>query len=178
MGYNVTGYGSRNNLTRPFGGPENIVMLFDGACGSSCTLFAQAMKWDAGVKSIAMGGRPETKGLIQGTGGVKGSRQYNFGHILEHTNAARQLTHDSEITAKLDRYQPYVLRRTSGTGLNVRDALLPQDWQSGTPAQFVNEFADCRLYWQAGMHLDIRQLWRSAAQVAFKGGRCTYGSVS
>jgi hypothetical protein len=50
---------------------EDIVMLFDGSCGSTCTLFAQAMKSQGGVRSIAVGGRPQT-GPMQGVAGSKG----------------------------------------------------------------------------------------------------------
>ncbi|KAJ2975380.1 hypothetical protein NUW58_g8371 [Xylaria curta] len=76
FGTDITGYRSRANFTRPFAAPENIVILLDGYCASTCTLFSQFMVHDAGVKTIALGGRPSKKGLIQGVGGVKGHRVY------------------------------------------------------------------------------------------------------
>lgn len=179
LGFDVTGYGTRKNLnlSRPFGGPENIVLLYDGSCGSTCALFSQSMKWDAGVKSIAMGGRPEVRGKIQGVGGVKGSQMYSFGSVYGFTQMAKRATNDSGLIAQLDRFTPYIMSRASATGVNVKDQILRQDWNDGTPAQFVAEYSDCRLYWRADMHRDITNLWKAAATAAFKGGECAYGAI-
>jgi hypothetical protein len=57
--------------TKPLFASEDIVMLFDGSCGSTCAIFAQAMKSQGGVRSIAMGGRPQT-GPMQAVAGSKG----------------------------------------------------------------------------------------------------------
>ncbi|KAF4963704.1 hypothetical protein FSARC_8301 [Fusarium sarcochroum] len=177
LGFNVTGYGSRNNFTRPFGGPENIVLLHDGGCASTCALFARAMKWDAGVKSIAMGGRPRIKGRIQGVGGVKGAQMYSFNSVYGFTQLAKRATNHTALIAQLDRFTPYVSKRSSATGVNVKNGILHGNWKDGTPAQFVTEYSDCRLYWQADMHRDITNLWKAAANVAFKGGKCAFGAV-
>jgi hypothetical protein len=50
---------------------DDIVMLFDGSCGSTCALFAQLMKSQGGVRGIAVGGRPQP-GPMQGVAGSKG----------------------------------------------------------------------------------------------------------
>lgn len=71
LGTDVTGYGSRKNFTQPFKA-ENIIMLMDGFCASTCTLFSEFMRTQGGVKTIAMGGRPQA-GPIQGVGGIKGA---------------------------------------------------------------------------------------------------------
>lgn len=177
IGYDVTGYGTRKNFTRPFGGPENIVLLYDGYCASTCTLFSQFMKWDAGVKSIAMGGRPEIKDKIQGVGGVKGSQSYSFSNVYGYTQLAKESTNDSKIIEELDRFTPYVINRASAAGVNVKDEILRPNWDDGTPAQFIAEESDCRLYWQADMHRDITNLWKAAATAAFKGGKCAFGAI-
>ncbi|KAK2778497.1 peptidase s41 family protein [Colletotrichum kahawae] len=177
IGYDITGYGSRKNFTRPFGGPENIVLLFDGYCASTCTLFSQFMKWDAGVKSIAMGGRPEIKGKIQGVGGVKGSQSYGFSSVYGYTQLAKENTEDPALIAELDRFTTYVTSRSSAAGVNVKDEILRQNWDDGTPAQFIAEYSDCRLFWEASMHTDITNLWKAAATAAFKGGKCAFGGI-
>ncbi|KAF4839151.1 Peptidase S41 family protein ustP [Colletotrichum tropicale] len=177
IGYDITGYGSRKNFTRPFGGPENIVLLFDGYCASTCTLFSQFMKWDAGVKSIAMGGRPEIKGKIQGVGGVKGSQSYGFSSVYGYTQLAKENTEDPVLIAELDRFTTYVTSRSSAAGVNVKDEILRQNWDDGTPAQFIAEYSDCRLFWEASMHTDITNLWKAAATAAFKGGKCAFGGI-
>ncbi|KAK2051545.1 hypothetical protein LY76DRAFT_584757 [Colletotrichum caudatum] len=177
IGYHVTGYGARKNNTRPFGGSENIVLLFDGICASTCSLFSQFMRWDAGVKSIAMGGRPETKGRIQGVGGVKGSQAYSFNSVYSYAQIAKRATNDSALLAELGRLTTYVESRASSTSINVKDEILRQNWEDGIPAQFITEYADCRLYWQADMHRDVTRVWKAAAAAAFKGGRCAFGAI-
>ncbi|KAF7515719.1 hypothetical protein G7054_g14449 [Neopestalotiopsis clavispora] len=177
IGYDVTGYGSRTNFTRPFGGPENIVILLDGYCASTCTLFSQFLKWDAGVKSIAMGGRP-VEGAIQGVGGVKGSQSYSYASIYSQIDLARGQTNDTDILAEFDRYTEYPLQRGSAFSLNVKDEILPQNLEDGTPAQYVAEYADCRLYWTADMHTNITNLWKAAAAAAFNGAPCAYGGFN
>ncbi|KAK7984534.1 cytochrome P450 monooxygenase-like protein [Apiospora arundinis] len=177
IGYDITGYGTRKNFTRPFGGPENIVVLYDGYCASTCTLFSQFMKWDAGVQFIAMGGRPSVKDKIQGVGGVKGSQSYSFSNIYTYTQLAKKHTEDPALVKELERFTKYPFSRASNAGVNVKNEILRQNWDDGTPAQFVAEYADCRLFWKADMHKDITNLWTAAADAAFKGGKCAFGAI-
>ncbi|ORY55627.1 uncharacterized protein BCR38DRAFT_414810 [Pseudomassariella vexata] len=176
IGYDVTGYGSRRNFTRPFGGPENVVVLLDGYCASTCTLFSQFMKWNAGVKSIALGGRPK-EGLIQGVGGVKGSQSYGFANVYSNVQAALNETEDADLIAEFSRYTTYVVDRSSAASLNVKDEILRDNLDDGTPAQYVAEYSDCRLYWTEDMVKDVSSVWKSAASAAFKGGACAAGSI-
>ncbi|KAI1392604.1 uncharacterized protein F4822DRAFT_441486 [Hypoxylon trugodes] len=177
LGTDITGYGSRKNFTRPFGGPENIVLLYDGYCASTCTLFSEFLRSNAGVKSIAMGGRPTKEGLIQGVGGVKGSQSYEFSDITSQAQQARNYTTDPSILATLDKYTSYVSVRSTAASLNVKDQILPGNLEDGIPAQFVTEESDCRLWWTAPMITDITELWKAAATAAFKGGKCAYGAI-
>jgi hypothetical protein len=177
LGFDVTGYGSRQNFSRPFGGRENIVLLYDGGCASTCALFASAMKWEAGVKSIAMGGRSRAIGKIQSVGGVKGAQMYSFDSVYRFTQLARRATSNSVIISQLDRFTNYVIKRSSYAAINVKNMILRDKWDDGKPAQFVTELSDCRLYWRADMHRDITNLWKAAVNVAFKGGKCAFGAI-
>lgn len=51
---------------------EDIVIVYDGYCASTCTIFSELMRQQGGVKTIALGGRPN-KDIIQAVGGVKGT---------------------------------------------------------------------------------------------------------
>ncbi|KAI0193467.1 hypothetical protein F4808DRAFT_358880 [Astrocystis sublimbata] len=179
FGSDITGYGSRKNFTRPFGGPENIVVLHDGYCGSTCSIFAQFMKHDAGVKSIAMGGRPQ-EGLIQGVGGIKGSHVLSFGDIHDYTQVALDLPGSNDPQeAVLNRYTEYAARgRCTKAGINARDAIERENIDDGTPSQYVNENADCRLYWTQDMINDVSKVWSAAAKAAFRGGKCAAGGIN
>lgn len=178
FGTDITGYRSRANFTRPFEGPENIVIVLDGYCASTCTLFSQFMIHDAKVKTIAMGGRPSKKGLIQGVGGVKGSQSYGYADVLANVEEAIAYTNDSAILETLSAYDTYVLDRNQVSSLNVKDEILRSHLKDGTPSQFVAEYSDCRLWWTEAMLRDVSEVWKAAASAAFGGGRCAYGGIA
>jgi len=47
----ISGYGDRSNLPpQPFTS-DNIIMLMDGLCGSTCSIFTELMKTNGGVRS-------------------------------------------------------------------------------------------------------------------------------
>ena len=77
---NITGFGSRSNYnaTKPPFSADNIIMITDGSCASTCTIFNDVMKTQAGVKSFVIGGRPDNKGPVQSVGGTRGSSDYTF----------------------------------------------------------------------------------------------------
>jgi hypothetical protein len=72
-GIDIHGYGAladAENTTQPFEA-ENIVILYDGYCASTCTIFSELMRQLGDVKAVAIGGRPNTN-PIQAVGGTKG----------------------------------------------------------------------------------------------------------
>lgn len=88
LSLDVTGYRTRANklnMKQPFDA-KNIVMLMDGACGSTCAVFAEFMKTQGGVQTIAVGGKPET-GPMQGVSGSKGSEVWAWSRINAHVAA-------------------------------------------------------------------------------------------
>ncbi|GAP91229.1 putative peptidase s41 family protein [Rosellinia necatrix] len=181
FGTDITGYGRRANFTRPFGGAENIVLLYDGYCASTCSIFAQFMKHGAGVKSVAMGGRPHHKGPIQGVGGVKGAQVYPFRQMGILADLARSYTTSPALTTELRRLDDvYVSGRSpyQVPVVNVRDAVLPGALDAGVPTQFVTELADCRLYWTRPMIRNTAEIWKAAARAAFRGDKCVAGGIA
>jgi hypothetical protein len=178
-GINITGYGIYANVTGPpkFK-PENIVLVTDGYCASTCAIFSELMTKQAGVKTIAMGGRSNKK-AIQAVGGVKGVNNYQYGYIQSMAQNAVRL--DPELKSSVletDYFAdlPYN-RAASGAspGVNVRDGLSQND-TSGAALQFVYEEADCRLYYTPEMTVDITTLWKAAADAQWKNsGKCVAG---
>ena len=49
-------------------------------CASTCTIFSELMRQQGGVKTIALGGRPN-KDIIQAVGGVKGTNDFPVCHL-------------------------------------------------------------------------------------------------
>ncbi|KAI1366661.1 hypothetical protein F5Y08DRAFT_300699, partial [Xylaria arbuscula] len=177
FGTDITGYRSRANFTRPFAGPENIVVVLDGYCASTCTLFSQFLVHDAGVKTIALGGRPSREGLIQGVGGVKGSQSYGYADVYANVQEALAFTNDSDIIETLSAYDTYVLERNQVSSLNVKDEIYREHLDDGIPAQFLAEYSDCRLWWTEAMIKDVSEVWKAAASSAFQSGSCAFGGI-
>ncbi|KAJ4378735.1 hypothetical protein N0V86_005606 [Didymella sp. IMI 355093] len=174
----VTGYGPLANITGPpkFQ-PENIVIVTDGYCASTCTIFTEFLTKQAGVKTIAMGGR-SNKDAIQAVGGVKGVNNYQFGYIQQAAQYSMRWNPAMKdtILAGFNNDMPYY-RAAGGVspGVNVRDGL-PQNDTTGIALQFVYEEADCRLYYTPEMTVDITAVWKAAADAQWgQGGKCVAG---
>jgi hypothetical protein len=132
------------------------------------------MRTQAGIKSIAMGGRPKV-GPIQGVGGIKGAEIFTWGDIYANAQEALSHAETAEQTAILSALSDLPINRSSSSGINVRDNILPDHLNDGLPAQFVVEEADCRLYWTLPMITDVTAVWKAAANAAFNGQPCAAG---
>ncbi|EFQ33998.1 hypothetical protein CGRA01v4_12488 [Colletotrichum graminicola] len=177
FGIDITGYGSRKNFTQPFES-RDIVLLTDGFCASTCSVFASGMKIQGNVKTIVMGGRPNG-GLMQGIGGTKGAQVLTFERVFEASRILMDTIYTnltSKQEASLSQLTSLPFERSTAASLNVRDQILRNDINTGIPAQFVNEPADCRLYWTLGMLSDVREIWKAAANSAWNGGGCVAGT--
>ncbi len=66
-GFAVYGYDA-NPANKPGQyAPEDIIILTDGLCGSTCSLFMEMMHHEAGVRTVVAGGRP-SYGTMQAPG--------------------------------------------------------------------------------------------------------------
>lgn len=169
----MTGYGPLANVTGPpKWKPENIVIVTDGYCASTCTIFSEFLTKQAGVKTIAMGGR-SNKNPIQAIGGVKGVNNYAFGYI--QNAAQRAVQFDGSLNSSIlqkDYFSNLPFQAASTYGVNVRDGLKYND-TSGVALQFIYEEADCRLYYTPEMTTDITALWKAAADAQWgNSGKC------
>ncbi|KAL9109688.1 MAG: hypothetical protein Q9227_005726 [Pyrenula ochraceoflavens] len=191
----VTGFGNRSQVApQPFL-PENMVILTDGFCASTCHLFTHFLKFQGKVKSVVAGGRPQA-GPMQAVGGVKGAQVFDFTLI----NQFVQNVFDQELTpaspADLARFNAtdlgtvnalgnYLTLRTADpntpgfASVNLKNSLGDED-PNMTPLQFVYEAADCRVWWTMEMLFDVTAVWKRAAQVMWGGGAqqfCVQGSM-
>ncbi|KAH9212186.1 hypothetical protein DL95DRAFT_509526 [Leptodontidium sp. 2 PMI_412] len=178
VGETIIGYGDRQNFTQPFAA-EDIIMVYDGYCASTCTLFSDFMRVQAGVKSIAMGGRPNTS-AIQGVGGTRGANNYQYEYIrLLFTVALETATTEEQADwTKTIKYTDLPQNRSTDCSLNVRDNILRSHIEDGVPAQFLYEPADCRLFYEPTMVSDVTSIWRRAADAAWGGRKCVAGAMN
>lgn len=174
-GISVTGYGPLANVTRtPKFPAENIVLVTDGYCASTCTIFSELMTQLAGVKTIAMGGR-SNKSPMQALGGTKGVNNYQFGFIQQTAQYAVRFDRSlNDSILRQDYYRDIVFARSEGTGVNSRDGLRAND-TSGVPLQFIYEEANCRLYYTPEMTVDITAVWQAAADAQWGDKECVGG---
>ena len=184
FGTEITGYGNRTNFTQPFAA-ENIIMLTDGFCASTCFLFSDFMKNQGKVKSIAVGGLPN-KQSMQAVGGVKGgqvstwsdlySKVYQDAFYLWQTQDMNDP--DYVFIDKTWLSHREYIGYTATAGVNLRDVIQKNHVEDGLAAQFVREDADCRLFYTKDMIKDVTNVWAKAANVAWNGGQCVAGGLS
>ncbi|KAB8294146.1 hypothetical protein EYC80_009589 [Monilinia laxa] len=171
---------------------KNIVLLYDGSCGSTCAVFSEFMKSQGGVRSIVMGGRPQT-GPMQGVAGSKGSEVLTFGQIDEY------LAQIDEVIANLTLKSipipaappasslplgsalswPLGNSTTQGTGsrFNFRNNMHQND-SSYTPLQYIYEASNCRLFYTKEDVYDIQGLWKRVVNTVWGDGKCVEGSTT
>ncbi|PSK56652.1 hypothetical protein B9Z65_6276 [Elsinoe australis] len=180
-GIYITGYGNGSTPgEQPFAA-EDIIVVYDGYCASTCTIFSEFMRRQAGVKTVALGGRANTD-IIQAVGGVKGTNSYPWTFILsslletyENANASVQESWKDTAVAK---YNQLPLFRGINYVVNARDGFSNKG-DTETPLQFVYEAADCRVLYTPGMVVDQSEVWRTVADSVWNGqSACVAGNVA
>lgn len=184
----VHGYGELANYSsapQPFAN-EDIVVVTDGYCASTCTIFSELMRQRQGVKYISLGGRSK-EGITQAIGGVKGTNNNPWGYIQYLAQlAVTNLTSSAEETAQLnatelgDYWDDVVFQRqapATSVNVNFRDGIRDTD-ETETPLQFVWEASDCRILYTKEMTVDVTAIWKAVADTAFGGkSHCVAGSL-
>lgn len=174
----IVGYGG---IPLPFSKPpfaaDDIVILTDGFCASTCTVFVELMKTQ-GVRSIVFGGLPEL-GPMQAIGGVKGGQSIDQDYIVEMTEDAFEIIENSSTPILSDSDLEHFKSiapipptefplRFYGVGVNFRSAFREED--TTLPLQFIYEAAEFRRFYTAENILNPETIWIDAANVAFNDG--------
>jgi hypothetical protein len=180
----VSGYGDRSNMTskpQPFQ-PQNIVMVTDGYCASTCAILSEFLRREAGVKTISLGGRP-SRNPMQGVGGTKGAQMYFWADIFQQVQGAiylssNQVLHQDLNHTALARYSYLPIARAAAAGVNLRNGIRRND-DGQTPYQFLYEPAECRIFYTKQMALDQSVVWKTVADTVWgEGNACIAGDNS
>jgi hypothetical protein len=156
---------------------EDIVMLHDGICASTCATFSDLLREQAGIRTIVLGGRPQYEPM-QAVGGSRGTETYSLGGTYRFmkyawdSGTAEQQAEWNVTAPDLANLSEEPLRRLameSGGSINVRDSILEKSVGDGMPSQFLWAPADCRLFYTAEMVEDVLAVWRLVAGVAWGG---------
>ncbi|KAI9646254.1 hypothetical protein NHQ30_005694 [Ciborinia camelliae] len=188
-GINVTGYLSNSDPPPAVFNASNIVMLMDGGCGSTCATFAEMMKAQGGVRSVAVGGRPQP-GPQQGVCGSKGAQVLSFNGVVSEIEALpdAQASYLQKGLPLPDypaaEYMPNIKANASlgststlmSRGrFNLRSSMHAGD-ETFTPLQFQYEAANCRLFYTKEDIYNITGLWARVQSVVWGGQPCVAGS--
>ena len=177
----VTGYGPLANTPKQPYAAEDIILLTDGYCASTCAVFSDLMRRLGGVRSVVLGGRPAF-GPMQGVGGTKGVLVEPFAAI--EASVAATLA-DFGTAAQKKKWADYLPQQfpivmANPPTVNFRSGYHPG---SDTPMQFLNESANCRLFYTPAMLTNVTNIWETVAQLAWgigggTGQSCVQGSYS
>lgn len=172
--FNLTGTGDRSDPPPAVFDPENVVLLTDGTCGSTCTIFSYLMILEADVQTVTMGGRPRS-GPIQAIAGVEGAQVFYFTDLAQAAAAAMILAPEDQQAELADGplgllADGYAIRRAAdptnaGGSVNGKNAFGKAD--ARTPFQFLYEPANCRFFYTADMLDQPEAAWRRAVDAAW-----------
>ncbi|KAH8805410.1 hypothetical protein F5884DRAFT_708792 [Xylogone sp. PMI_703] len=185
---NTEGLGGPLNGTKAPFAPENIILLTDSRCSSTCTIFSNHMI-GKGVRTVTFGGRPQP-GPIQSIGGVKGSQALELPAIDEVlqdaevavANAtalgqpiftdAESAIYNKTVAVTSDKL-PFTL---PFFGVNFKNAFAPNNYD--VPTHFIYEAADCRLFYTPASLQKPQLNWAAAANAMWGNGKCVFRKPS
>ena len=164
--------------------PDNIIILTDGQCASTCATFTGLATRRAGVKTIAFGGRPLHLPM-QAIGGTKGPIRISGKDIQAQVVATLDRTGGSIP----DQYKddiPSIGEPPLGPPLGDDNPVINPHNEylndsSGVPGvietQFIYEAANCKLFYTKTTLFNITAQWQAVYDVAWRGARCVPGST-
>ena len=168
----IYGYGNRSATSpQPFSS-DQIILLSDAFCSSSCATFVELMHHQGGARTVVVGGRPEL-GSMQFASGSRGAQAYynvdldadvEVGEIL---NASiTPLPQDSSL---IDFYINYAQ-------LNIKDSIREGE---DFPLQFGYEAADCRIFYTTWTVYNFENLWNYVIDAFFRNPElCINGAAN
>ena len=119
------------------------------------------MTHQAGVRTIAVGGRPET-GPMQAASGSRGAFAYSADELDSDFIEASSINDTASALLPQNRDSGiYII----SAGFNLRDQVRLGD---AVPLQFKFEAADCRLYYTLANVYNMSRLWRDVARAAWE----------
>jgi hypothetical protein len=185
LGISVTGYGDRSNFTTDPFQAEDIVILSDGACASTCAIFLELMVQQSNVRTIAVGGRPQSGPMVS-VGGTKGTlvtASIYLQALAQYVVA--QFGKDRKQQQEWATFVPNPFAiGISDASINFQDNIRKGKEGAGVPTQFLNDTASCRIWYEPDMYLNVTSLWEKTAEVAWGNNgaldenACVSGSVT
>ncbi|EOA84180.1 hypothetical protein ACJQWK_01264 [Exserohilum turcicum] len=186
VGITVTGYMDRSNFTQAPFRPQDLVILSDGICASTCSIFLELMVQQSGVRSLAIGGRPQLGPMVP-VGGTKGTLV--LPSVYMEALSLYVAVQFADDRAQIREWATFLPQQAPiavlDAAVNFQDNIRAGLESAGVPTQFINDTASCRVWYEPQDYLNVTRLWDKAASVAFGGDRgnlneraCVAGSVT
>lgn len=168
----IYGYGDRSATSpEPFAA-DQIILLSDAFCSSSCGTFVELMHHQGGARTVVAGGRPEL-GPMQFAGGSRGAQSYYNVDLDTDFNVAQIL--NSSITP-LPRDSSLIDFYINYARLNLKDAIREGE---DFPLQFGYEAADCRIFYTTWTVYNFENLWNYVIDAFFRNPElCINGAAN
>ncbi|KAG9954775.1 hypothetical protein KCU85_g16, partial [Aureobasidium melanogenum] len=185
----ITGYADDDATQPRTFSSQDIVLLHDGTCASTCAIFSEFMTSQMETWSVVVGGRPQNEPM-QGVGGVKGSQVQGMfilstiiSAVISAAPLGDQLSFLGEFGTDLISATQQALNRASPGGalfvqasVNFRNNIRKGD-ESETPLQHIYEAADCRFFYTPEMYSDQAAVWNQAYDSTWGSMECVEGST-
>ena len=168
----IYGYGNRSATSpQPFAA-DQVILLSDAFCSSSCATFVELMHHQGGARTVVAGGRPEL-GPMQFASGSRGAQAYfnvdldADAEVAQILNASiSPLPQDSDL---IDFYINYAQ-------LNIKDSIREGE---DFPLQFGYEAADCRIFYTKWTVYNFENLWNYVIDAFFRNPElCINGAAN
>ncbi|KAF8429807.1 hypothetical protein EV426DRAFT_582892 [Tirmania nivea] len=150
---------------------ENIVVLGNGYCGSACFAWYESL-YRQGVRSYAMGGRPNGSKYMQTSGGIKGGVVVSFDTYIKLKKFYEAFSDDR--AQKVAKILPGPLRLWGAwDALNVENQFRNGE-EDQLPLEFRYNPACKRFSWTKEMMVDTGYTWKFIRDQAWgKDGKPT-----
>ncbi|KAF3937795.1 hypothetical protein ABW19_dt0205620 [Dactylella cylindrospora] len=181
LSYDITGYGDRAsyaNNEQPFAA-EDIILVTDGTCASTCGIFSEFLRNQHGVRTVVIGGRPnnEPSAAVGGTRGtqiIQHSQMLDFVKIVDQNFYPRNQAEADEWEKIFPQSFPI---NVADAAVNWKDNIRRAD-PTQTPLQFYLEAADCRLFYTKETLIYSHDLWNKVDALAWGADdNCAWGSL-
>jgi hypothetical protein len=191
----IRGYGGVPiNDTQPYRS-NDILIITDGTCASTCATFVNLMTNVGGVRALTFGGRHRSEPM-QVMGGVRGAQVFKWSQLDWASNLFWKYLEDSTDSqgrppllsrGEVDRVStllppgignlPFMLGAGGGGdgGVNLRNAY--QEGDDHLPLQFQYQASDCRLFYTFQNVKEPSSMWADAKAAVLGDRGCAKNST-
>lgn len=149
--------------------------LTDGLCSSACSLFVEMMTQQTGVRTVVVGGRPES-GPMQAVSGTRGAASYSSDSLDVDIDTAVILNDTAQASLPLRGDTTDSGMVVYYAGFNLRDQV---EKNATLPNQMRYIPANCRIYWTFSNFDNYTRLWHDVYTAAYEDGSlCVAGSTN